>query len=125
MGRYWIGRKDLLVCFLVTESQTQTPVGEAVIKMTDYSDDDDGREFTITTDQSGIATWLFRDCTTTGYKDGFTDTFHCRMPPCEFRAVAAGFCDSKPLLLRVAAQGKIQRGKSRAEVKIPIALRKL
>lgn len=125
----WVGRTDLEVRFVVTDSKTDQPIPNATIHIRaepgGFCDDPLQLDFAITTDRNGLATQLATNCMCFGSKGAFEDAFASHLPQWWFHATATGYSATDPTYLDVAEHARlVHRGEQFATLTVPIQLRK-
>jgi len=126
---HWDGHTDLEVRFLVTDLQTYAPIPNATIHISAEPNEScctpSKKQFTITTDQDGIARQIANDCHSSGTKGLFVDTFFSELPAWTYRVTATGYFESSPQIMEQSSPvERVQQAQSLAILMVVIPLRK-
>jgi hypothetical protein len=93
----WVGRRDVEVTFVVTDSVTGQPVPGATVRVHEWNDYSEREtDFRLTTDSGGTATCLCRHCRAWGTKPLFLrGTFAIRLQSWSFQASAPRYASGE------------------------------
>ncbi len=127
--RKWVGHKDLLVQFEVTDQETGLPIKDAAIhiRLEDgggFYENRDKPQFDLMTDEQGRASYKCKDAMCDGSKGLFEDKFAIHLPWWTVHASAIGCTDSASFYVDVPERRRqVDRGDKQARLELKIALR--
>lgn len=125
--KIWVGSTDLEVEFVVTERLSGDPVPNAVIEIHSeggFYAEREPRDFKLTTDSDGVATYVCKENMCSGSKGLFIDTFSVPSPEWTVQVAAKGYepTDSEPIQTLQSPRMAKRTGVRKSKLTVPIAL---
>ena len=125
----WVGHTNATVNFVVTDAESGEVIPDAALKVwsgvSRFCEDRDQPEFTVKTDQKGMAAPINIRCMCYGSESVFENTYALQLPEWCFVAKAPGYVSSDLQFLGTEEHRKsVRRGKPNATVTVPVRLSK-
>jgi hypothetical protein len=128
----WVGFTDLEVEFVVTDADNGKPIDGATIFISaesgGYCEEQDKKQFQLTTQSDGIAKRLCKQCMCFGTVGWNVDTFMVHLPKWHFFAATRGYRQSEweyfDTINTTKYSSQVRRGNGSAQMMVCIEMRK-